>query len=155
MRLGAMREMFIELAGAKPRGWDDIWPAFVAVIREPVDEPSILRDNVWVEIVPAHPRYSPHPRAVLSRKVGIRGGMTDNNLEASLAVTAFWTSVDVGSEISTITGRGPSSYEQDPTQPVDELVAQVELQPVVAGLRGADTVFRSWVAEYQPPEELD
>jgi hypothetical protein len=51
MRLGAMRRMFIELAGAKPRGWDEIWPAFVAFIREPVEEPSILCDNVWVEIV--------------------------------------------------------------------------------------------------------
>jgi hypothetical protein len=61
----------------------------------------------------------------------------------------------MGSKIITITGRGPSSYEHDPNQPVDELVAQVELQPVVAALRGADAVFRSWVAEYQPPEELD
>jgi hypothetical protein len=156
MRLESMRQTFVELAGEHPRGWDDLWAAFVAVSREPVEEPDILRDNVWVEIVPAAPRYSPHPRVILSRNVGIRGGMTDNNLEASLAVSAFWTPVvDVGPEIITISGRGPSSYEHDPQPPIDELVAQVEQHPVVVVLRNADANFHRWVAEYQPPEELD
>ena len=150
-----MRRRFVELAGEHPGGWDDIWPAFVEVIREVVEEPNILSDNVWAEIVPADSRYSERPRAVLSRKVGIRGGMTDNNLEASLAVTAFWTSVDVGSEIVTVSGRGPSSYEHDPELPVDEFVVQVERLPVVAVLRGADAAFDGLVAEYQPLEELD
>ena len=112
-----MRQTFVKLAGEHPRGWDDLWAAFVAVIR---------------------------------------GGMTDNNLEASLAVGAFWAPVvDVGPEIITITGRGPSSYEHDPNQSVDELVAQVDKHPVVAVLRDADANLHRWVAEYQPPEELD
>jgi hypothetical protein len=94
MRLDSMRQMFIELAGAEPRGWVDLWDAFVAVIREPVDEPDILRDDIWVEIVPPHPYDSTRPYVLLSRKIGIRGEDPDFNLEARLAVTAVWTSVD-------------------------------------------------------------
>ena len=81
MRLGAIRRNFLKLAGKDPRGWDDIWPAFVAVTREPVEEQDILRDNVLVEIVPAYPPYSHCESVLLSRRVGIRGGATDNNLE--------------------------------------------------------------------------
>jgi len=53
MRLGAIRRTFIKVARKDPRGWDDIWAAFVAVIREPVEEPNILYDNVLLEIAPA------------------------------------------------------------------------------------------------------
>ena len=155
MSVSGLRPAFLEAAGQQPRGWDDLWAAFVAVIRQPIEEPDILRDNVWVEIVPAD-RFSPQPRVVLSRTVGILGGMTDNNLEASLAVSAFWApGVDVGPEIVTISGRGPSSYEHDPQPPVDEFVAQVEQHPVIARLRGANADFDRWVAESRPPEELD
>jgi hypothetical protein len=156
MRLESMRQMFVEVVGERPGGWDDLWAGFVAVIREPIEEPDILRDGVSVEIVPADPRFGEPPRAVLSRNVGIRGGMTDNNLEASFAVAAIWSpGVDVGPEIITMTGRGPSSYEHDPLQSVGELVAQVEQHPVVVALRGADADFQRWVADYQPPEERD
>jgi hypothetical protein len=155
MRLESMRQTFVKLAGEHPGGWDDLWAAFVAVIREPIEEPDLLHDSVSASIVPAD-RFTPQTRVVLSRDVGIEGGMTDNNLEASLAVGAYWAPVvDVGPEIITMTGRGPSSYEHDPNQPVDEFVAQVEQHPVVAVLRDADPDFDRWVAHYQPPEERD
>jgi hypothetical protein len=75
----------------------------------------------------------------------VRRDDTDNNLEAQLAVSAVWTSVDVGETITTLTARGPSSYEGDPAQPVDALVAQVGQHPVVAALRAADEQFDRWV----------
>ena len=155
MRLSELRPAFLRAVGRHPRGWDDLWDAFVAVIRESVEEPDILRDDIWVEIVPPHPHDSPHPYVLLSRKIGIRGDDPDYNLEAQLAVTAVWTSVDVGDRITTLTARGPSSYEGDPEQPIDALVAQVTQHPVVAAMRAADGEFDRWLAEYLPPEELD
>jgi hypothetical protein len=156
MRLDGLRPAFLNAAGERPRGWDELWAAFVAVIGKGVQEPEILRDDISVAIVPAHPHDSPLPRASLTRKIGIAGEDPDYDLEAQLAITIFWTSsVDVGTEIITMTARGPSSYEGDPRQPVEELVAQVQRHPVVAVLRGADAQLERWVAEYLPPEELD
>jgi hypothetical protein len=155
VRVSGLRPAFLKGAGAHPQGWDDLWAAFVEVIREPVEEPGILRDSVSAEIVPAD-RYTPYSRVVLSRNVGIEGGMTDNNLEASLGIGAYWAPVvDIGQEIITISGRGPSSYEHDPNQPVDAFVTQVEQHPVFAVLRDADAHFARWEASYQPPDERD
>ena len=91
--------------GAEPRGWDDLWAAFVAVIREPLEEPDILRDDIWVEIVPPHPYDSPRSYALLSRNIGISGEDPDFNLEAQLAITAVWASADVEEAITTLTAR--------------------------------------------------
>jgi hypothetical protein len=156
MRLGAIRRNFIKVAGKHPRGWDDIWPAFVAVIREPLEEPDILYDIVLLEIGPAYPPYSHHDGVVLSRKVGIRGSVKSyNELEAAFVVSAEWKWVDVGSKAFSIAGRGPSSYEHDPAPPVDEFVAEVEKLPAVAALRGADAAFHRCQASYQRPQERD
>jgi hypothetical protein len=156
VRAHELRPAFLKAAGEHPRGWQDLWTAFVAVIREPVSEPQLVGDSVWLEIAPPHPHANPDPFVVLSRTFGILATETDNDLEAKFSVTAVWTSsVDVGPEIVSISGRGPSSYEHDPLRPLDEFVAHVEGHPVVAVLRGADENFQRWRAEYEPPEERD
>jgi hypothetical protein len=156
MRAHELRPAFLTAAGEHPRGWQDLWAAFAAVIREPVSEPQLVGDSVWVDIVPPHPYESPVPYVVLSRKFTILPTETDNHLEARFSVTAVWrSSVDVGPKITEIFGRGPSSYEQDPMPPLDEFVAHVEGHPVVAVLRAADEHFQRWVAEYEPAEERD
>jgi hypothetical protein len=119
------------------------------------DRAELVTDHISVEIVRPHRRGSPDPLVVLSRTFGIRAVETANDLQAQFSVTAVWRSVDVGPEIITISGRGPSSYEHDPLKPHDEFVAHVEGHPVVAVLRAADDKFQRWLAEYEPPEERD
>jgi hypothetical protein len=154
MKLTEMRQAFLKVA-PDPRGWDDLWAAFVAVSHEPIDEPGVLYDNVLLEIAPAHPPWSEFDGVALSRRIGLRGVDSYNDLEAALVIDATWGSVDVGAKPTEIAGSGPSSYEHDPAPSLDEFVAEVESSPVVAALRGADGAFRGWQAHYQTPQELD
>ena len=155
VRLIELQPAFLRAAGQHPRGWDDLWDAFIAVVRERVEEPDILRDGISVSIVPPRPYGYPKPYVVFSRKIGISGEDPDYELEAQLAITAVWTSVDVGDKIITLGARGPSTYDGDQDQPLDALVAQVSQHPAVAALRAADDQLEHWEAEYLPPEELD
>lgn len=127
----------------------------MAVIREPLDEPDVFQDIVSVEIAPAFPPYTVHDGATLSRRVGIRGKDSYNELEAAFVVNVEWSSVDVGPKSTEIIGSGPSTYRDDPAPPVQEFIAQVEQSAIVAKLRGADNAFHGWRASYQPPEERD
>jgi len=60
---------------------------------------------------------APARTCLLSRKIASAARTPTFNLEAQLAVTAVWAAADVGETITTLTARGPSSYEGDPAQP--------------------------------------
>ena len=88
-----MRQAFLK-ASPDPQGWADLWAGFVAVIREPIDDPDVLYDNLLLEIVPAHPPWSEFGGVVLSRRLGFPAAGACNDLEAALIVDATWTSSD-------------------------------------------------------------
>jgi hypothetical protein len=145
-----MRRNFLRLAGEHPGGWDDIWTAFVAVIREPVDAPDIAYDNVLLEISAAYPPYSQYDSATLTRRVGFPApNPASNELVPVFDVSIWWDLVEVGPNIITIVGRGPSTYKHDPAPPLDDFIAQVEQHPVVARLREADAALHRWEAWYE------
>jgi hypothetical protein len=109
MHLSSIQRRFVSVLPEKPKGWSDLWTAFVTVCREPVEyEAEILRDNPVVEFTPAHPPFSTHSGVIFTRRIGVRGGETDNNLEASLIVSAEWSAADVDFELADIVGQGRS-----------------------------------------------
>lgn len=155
MRLGELRRYFLQKAGRNPAGWRDLWTAFLAVLREPIDDREVLHDLVQLDIVPPRP-YADYVGVDLSRVLAVPGSDPDFDLEAGLYVTASWSNtVDVGSEIIAATGKGPSSYESDPAPNVDQFAQLVERLPAVQRLETADDLFLASRAHYKRPTRRD
>jgi hypothetical protein len=156
MRAGDVRRLFLKHAGRDPGGWNEVWSAFVSVLREPIDDQEVLADLAQFEVVPPRPSDVNHMRVRLSRVLGIAGPDPDVDLEAGLYVTALWSAgVDIGSEIIEVAGKGPSSYEHDPLPGVDEFAAIVSRLGAVAKLKRANAAFLSLDAWYKRPSEPD
>ena len=156
MRAGDLRRRFIKRAGRDPAGWDEFWTAFLSVLREPIDDQEILADLAQFELVPPRPSDRNHVRVLLSRVLGVTGNDPNVDLEAGLYVMALWSaSVDVGTEIVEVAGKGPSSYEHDPLPDVDEFAALILRLPAVEQLKRANAEFLSLDAWYKRPTEPD
>src|SRR6188508_3412918 len=150
MKAGDLRRIFLKQAGRDPGGWDDVWSAFIAVLREPVEDQEVLSDLAQFEVVPPQLPHVDHVRVYLSRVLAVTGNNPDVDLEAGLYVTASWSeSGDVGTGIVEVARKGPSSYEHDPLPDVDESAALILRLSAVEQLKHANAAFLNLDARYK------
>jgi len=155
VRLEGLQDTFVQATGEHPVGWESVWSGCLAMIREPVEAPDLAYDHVLLEISAAFPPYSDYSDALLTRRIGFSApNSASNSYVALLVVSAKWDPIDVG-RLTTLTGRGPSTYEHDPHQALEDFISEVERSQVVQKLKLADAAFRSCDVHYVPPHELD